>query len=76
MKRISNPTPIPIGAAKAIGEKYGYDQVIIIARAVTDTVMQLEGGEHCTTWGRTKYNCKIAGDIGNFLKYKVMGWWQ
>lgn len=58
---------IPISVAKKIAEAYGYDQVIIIAREVGV-------GEHCTTYGRDKANCDAAAQIGNFLKYKVMGW--
>lgn len=60
---------IPISAAKHIAETYGYDQVIIIARKVGDN-----GGEHCTTYGRDKPNCDVAARIGDFLKYKIMGW--
>lgn len=60
---------IPIKAAKEIADKYGYHQVVIIARAVGD-----KGGEHCTTYGVDKANCDEAARIGNFLKYKVMGW--
>jgi len=61
--------PIPIAAAKRIAEQYGYTQVIVIARAVCDG-----GGEHVTTYGVDKENCSVAARIGDFLKYKVMGW--
>jgi len=61
--------PIPITAAKAIAERYGYSQVVIIARAVGPS-----GGEHVTTYGIDKANCGVAARIGDFLKYKVMGW--
>ena len=62
-------TPIPISAAKAIAESYGYDQVIIIARKVG------EGGhEHCTTYGVNKEHCDVAARCGDFLKYEVMEW--
>ncbi len=61
--------PIPISAAKEIAKKYGYDQVVVIARKVGES-----GGEHVTTYGKDKVHCKIAADIGNFLKHKVMGW--
>ena len=60
---------IPIAAAKRIAESYGYDQVIIYARKVGD-----EGLEHMTTYGKTKEHCSIAARIGDFLKYKIMGW--
>lgn len=59
--------PIPIAAAGDIAKRYGYDQVVIIARKVGD-----DGGEHCTTYG--KDNCAVAARIGNFLKFKVMEW--
>ena len=58
---------IPIKAAEEIAKKYGYDQVIIVARAIGE-------GEHVTTYGRDKANCDVAAHIGNFLKYKIMGW--
>ncbi len=58
---------IPIKAAKLIAEEYGYDQVIIVARAV-------EVGEHVTTYGVDNKNCIVAARIGDFLKYKIMGW--
>lgn len=60
---------IPIKAAQAIAETYGYDQVIIIARKVGEG-----GGEHCTTYGVTKEHCAAAARIGDFLKFRVMGW--
>ncbi len=59
--------PIPIGAAKQIADRWGYDQVIIIARKVGE-------GEHVTTYGRDEKNCDIAGRIGDFLKYEIMKW--
>ncbi len=61
--------PIPISAAKAIAEKYGYDQVIIVARKIGDG-----GREHCTTYGRDKDNCEVAARIGDFFKHELMGW--
>lgn len=60
---------IPITAAKRIANEYGYDQVMIYARKVGD-----EGGEHMTTYGVDKANCSAMAKIGDFLKYKVMGW--
>lgn len=61
--------PIPISAAKEIAENYDYDQVIVVARKVGD-----DGGEHVTTYGRSKAHCAVAAKAGNFLKFKVMGW--
>lgn len=63
--------PIPIVAAKKIAESYDYEQVIIIARKTGEN-----GGEHVTTYGKTKEHCDIAAKTGDFLKYKVMGWIQ
>jgi hypothetical protein len=61
--------PIPIEAAKLIAEKYGYDQVVVVARKVG------EGGrEHCTTYGVTKEHCDVAARIGDFFKHELMGW--
>lgn len=58
---------IPIKAAKRIASEYGYDQVIIVARAVGQ-------GEHVTTYGKDRENCDVAARIGDFLKFKIMGW--
>lgn len=63
--------PIPIAVAQRIAEQYGYSQVVIIARAVGEGP---GSGEHCTTYGVDKANCAVAARIGDFLKYKVMGW--
>lgn len=67
MRTIGWGKKIPISAAREIAEKYGYDQVVIIARAVGV-------GEHVTTYGNDKTNCDIAARIGDFLKFKVMKW--
>lgn len=61
--------PIPIIDARHIAERYGYDQVIIIARRVGE-----DGSEHVTTYGRDKANCDVAARAGEFLKFKIMGW--
>lgn len=63
---------IPVSAAKHVAEKYGYDQVIIVARRVG--AGSEEHGEHVTTYGKNAAHCSIAAHIGNFLKFKVMGW--
>lgn len=64
--------PIPIAAAEYIADTYGYDQVIIVARKIG--VDPEQHGEHVTTYGCDKANCAIAARIGDFLKFKVMGW--
>lgn len=61
--------PIPVSAAEKIAKQYGYDQVVIICRKVG-----MNGGEHCTTYGKDKANCDVAARIGDFLKFKIMGW--
>lgn len=60
--------PIPIKAAERVAKEYGYQQVIIYARDCES------GAEHMTTYGVTKAHCSAAAKIGDFLKYKVMGW--
>jgi len=60
---------IPISAAKNIAEKYDYEQVFIFARKTGES-----GIEHMTTYGINKLHCDAAAKIGNFLKYKIMGW--
>lgn len=64
--------PIPIHAARAIAEEYGWDQVVIVARRVGEG--DEPHGEHCTTYGRDKANCEVAARIGDFFKHKLMGW--
>jgi hypothetical protein len=59
--------PIPVSAAERIAKAYGYDQVVIVARAI-------DQGEHVTTYGRDKANCVVAASIGDFFKYKLMSW--
>jgi len=59
--------PIPISAAKDISQRYGYDQIVVIGRRVGE-------GEHVTTYGRDKANCDVAAKIGDFIKFKIMGW--
>jgi len=61
--------PIPIACAKGVAEVYGYDQIIIYARKIGD-----DGMEHMTTYGVNKAHCSAAARIGDFLKYKIMGW--
>lgn len=68
----SSHKKIPIAAGKRIAEEYGYDQVVIIARKV-DTE-EIKGCEAVTTYGANTEHCEVAKHIGNFLKYKVMGW--
>ena len=63
---------IPIAAAKHIADEYGWDQVVIIARRVGEA--HEPHGEHCTTYGVNAAHCSVAARIGDFLKYKVMGW--
>jgi hypothetical protein len=63
---------IPISAAAKIAKGYGYDQVVIIARKVGEA--PAPHGEWCVTYGVDKINCAVAARIGDFLKYKVLGW--
>lgn len=64
--------PIPVSAGKEIANRYGYDQVVIIARRVGEDPDP--HGEHVTTYGRNREHCAVAARTGNFLKHKVMGW--
>lgn len=60
---------IPVDAAKGIAQRYGYDQVVIMARKVGPA-----GREHVTTYGDGKEHCAVAAHVGEFLRTKVMGW--
>ena len=64
--------PIPISAAEKIAKAYGYDQIVVIGRKVGSG--DEDHGEHVTTYGINKEHCAAAAIIGDFLKYKVMGW--
>lgn len=59
---------IPISTAKAVAEKYGYEQVMIYARNCTT------GAEHMTTYGVTKAHCNAMAKIAKFLQTKIMHW--
>lgn len=63
---------IPVSAAKDIADRYGYDQVVIIARRVGEE--PAPHCEHVTTYGRDKAHCGVAARVGNFIKHKIMGW--
>lgn len=62
---------IPISAAKAVADAYGYDQVVIYARRVGDD--PAPHGEHMTTYGVSKVHCGVAAQIGVTLK-RFMSW--
>lgn len=64
--------PIPISVAKDISKKYGYDQVIIYTRKVGEDPDP--HGEHMTTYGINETHCSVAARIGDYLKYKILGW--
>lgn len=69
VEEIGKNKPIPISSAKDIANSFGYDQVIVIGRHVGEA-----GCEHVTTYGKGKDHCRAAAKVGDFLKYKVMGW--
>jgi hypothetical protein len=60
---------ILISDAEKIAKLRGFDQIIIIGRVVGDA-----GFEHVTTYGKNAEHCSAAAKIGDFLKYRVMGW--
>lgn len=64
--------PIPIGVGKQICDRYGYDQVVIIARRVGEG--DEERGEHVTTYGVDSTHCGVAARIGDYVKYEIMKW--
>ncbi|QDP65989.1 MAG: hypothetical protein GOVbin631_50 [Prokaryotic dsDNA virus sp.] len=66
---IEDDINIPVSHAERVCKDNRLDQVIIIGRKVGEN-----GYECLTTYGKNKENCKAAAIIGDFLKYKVMGW--
>jgi len=63
--------PIPIKAAEAIAKKYGYDQVVVLARRVGEN--PLPSGEHITTYGIDATHCEVAATMGSTLK-RIAQW--
>ena len=63
--------PIPITAAESIAKKYGYDQVVVLARRVGEHPEP--SGEHITTYGIDKTHCDVAAIMGARLKV-IAGW--
>lgn len=63
--------PIPISAARAIAEEYGYDQVIVYARRVGE--QPAPHGEHMTTYGVNPTHCGVAARIGKKLQEMIWG---
>lgn len=59
---------IPVSAAASLAQKYGFDQVVIIARKTGS------GGESVTTYGKGRIHKDIAARTGEFLQREVMGW--
>lgn len=64
--------PIPIETAQWIAESEGYDQIVIIGRLVDKPGQP--GHEHVTTFGQSPDDKKVAAQMGQYLKHKVMGW--
>ena len=62
--------PIPVSAAAAIAEQFGYDQVVIVARRVGDEADP--HGEHVTTFG-TGAHRDVAARIGHYFQ-GLMAW--
>jgi hypothetical protein len=58
--------PIPITAAKHIADKYGYDQIVVMARRTGNAPNRF--GEHVTTYGVNPVHCAVAALVGNKLK--------
>ncbi len=63
---------IPTTAGKEIAEKYGYDQVVIIARKTGPE--PAANSEYVTTYGVNKLHCDVACAMGNWIKFEVMQW--
>lgn len=66
-KICKNMKRIPIKALKEFANKYGLDQVVVIAR---DNEAYID---HVVTWGKTIKDCELAAISGNNQK-RHMGW--
>lgn len=60
---------IPNSELKIFAEKHDLEQLIIIGRKTG-----ANGKEVCSTWGSNFEHAQVAMDIGDYMKYKVMGW--
>lgn len=63
--------PIPVSVAREVADRYGYDQVVIIARRVGEPPDPC--GEHVTTDGVDERHALAAARAGVALK-RFMGW--
>ena len=59
---------IPISEAKAISEKYGYEQVIILAQKESKTKKGWAEGWK-TTYNKDRLKCKFLGKVAVILAY-------
>lgn len=62
---------IPIAAARAIAEEFGYDQVVVIGRRVGADPQP--SGEHVTTAGIDEIHASIAARAGRAIQ-RFMQW--
>lgn len=69
IKMFNEIKPIPVSAARQVADEHGYDQIIIIGRKVGN-----DGGESVATYGVDVPNCNAAAQIGDYLRYTIMGW--
>lgn len=60
---------LPIREARDIAHRYGWDQVIIVARKVGD-----DGYEHVVTYGNGAAHCEAAARAGMAIKHHLMRW--
>ncbi|MCY1704512.1 hypothetical protein [Pannonibacter sp. SL95] len=66
---MSEQPSLPIKTARNIALKYGWDQVIIVARKVGEP-----GREHVITYGFGQANSEAAARAGNAIKHHLMRW--
>jgi len=60
---------IPTKVGQGVAERYGYDQVITVARKIGE-----QGGEHITTYGVDVEHCAVAAGTGRYFKPGLMKW--
>lgn len=70
--------PIPISAAEEIAKRYGYDQIVVFARRISNPLPPVNAdtantdpgpeGEHLTTYGVNPVHCSVAAAMGDVLK--------
>jgi hypothetical protein len=65
---------IPIYEAKALAEKYGYDQIVILGKVDKPNAPTFKGWS--ATFNKDKSKCKFLGIISKLLSYALEAYYN